>query len=114
MIKKLHHETCRPCTKNTPKLTHNEIKELSKALNDDWQVIKNHHLNKTFRFTNFINALNFTNKIGEIAESEQHHPNISLTWGLVEITIYTHRMDGLTRSDFILAAKINQIRLPLK
>jgi 4a-hydroxytetrahydrobiopterin dehydratase len=72
-------------------------------------VVDEHHLVREFRFPDFKQALAFVNDVGEIAEAEGHHPNILLTWGKAEITIWTHRVDGLTESDFILAAKINRL-----
>jgi 4a-hydroxytetrahydrobiopterin dehydratase len=72
-------------------------------------VVDEHHLVREFRFPDFKQALAFVNGVGEIAEAEGHHPNILLTWGKAEITIWTHRVDGLTESDFILAAKINRL-----
>lgn len=83
-----------------------EIKNISKH----WQLL--HHgrlIAREFKFINFKEALNFTNKIGEIAESENHHPDLSLKWGLVRVEIFTHDASGLTKSDFNLASKIDQL-----
>jgi len=71
-------------------------------------VVDEHHLEKTFAFEDFRQALNYTNKVGEIAEHEGHHPDIYLGWGKVRLTIWTHKIDGLTESDFILAAKADE------
>lgn len=105
----LHNEKCIPCTSKTKPLTKDEIKKLKNDIDSNWKVIENHHLIKTWKFKNFKNALIFTNLVGKIAEDSNHHPNISLTWGKVEIIIYTHKIESLSRSDFILAAKIDQI-----
>lgn len=100
---------CIPCSGIIPPLTPNEITNFKAKINNDWKVIENHHIHRDFTFENFIEALNFTNKIGEIAEKEGHHPDIYLAWGKVGVTIWTHKINGLTESDFILAAKIDHI-----
>jgi 4a-hydroxytetrahydrobiopterin dehydratase len=74
-----------------------------------WQVVEGHHLGRSYAFPNFQAALDFVNKVGAIAEREGHHPDLALSWGKVEVKIWTHKIDGLTESDFILAAKIEQI-----
>jgi len=68
-------------------------------------------IEKTFTFSNFAKALAFTNKIGELAEQEKHHPDIYLAWGKVKVSLWTHKIDGLSENDFILAAKIDQISI---
>jgi len=75
----------------------------------DWTVTNEHHLSRQFRFPDFKQALEFVNQVGEIAEAEGHHPDILLAWGKVEITLWTHTIDGLTESDFIMAAKIDRL-----
>ena len=82
--------------------------ELMEKLKNDWKIIKEHHLEKEYSFKNFKEALNFTIKVGELAENQGHHPDIFLAWGKVKLTIWTHKIDGLTESDFILAAKADQ------
>ncbi len=99
---------CIPCRGDIPPLTPEEQEKLLEQLSG-WVVIDNHHLLKDLSFKNFAEALNYVNKVGEVAETENHHPNISFTWGKAEIQIYTHKIDGLTESDFVLAAKIDQI-----
>jgi 4a-hydroxytetrahydrobiopterin dehydratase len=89
-------------------LTADEIRPLAAQV-DDWKVVNNHHVEKEFKFPDFKTALDFTNKVGEIAEEQGHHPDIGLGWGRVEIMIYTHKVNGLTESDFILAAKIDRM-----
>jgi len=76
---------------------------------DGWEVIDQHHLRKTLKFTDFREALEFVNRVGKLAEEQGHHPDICFGWGRAEITIWTHKIDGLTESDFILAAKIDQL-----
>jgi len=81
------------------------ITELSEQLGGGWTVVDEHHLEKEYTFKNFAEALAFTNRVGAIAEEEGHHPDIHLAWGRVGLKIFTHKIDGLTESDFILAAK---------
>ncbi len=100
-------QKCQPCKGGVPPLTPEEIQPLLKELDKSWQVIQNHHLEKAVEFPNFKDALRFVDKVGEIAEAEGHHPDIFLTWGKVKITIFTHKINGLSKSDFILAAKID-------
>jgi 4a-hydroxytetrahydrobiopterin dehydratase len=71
-------------------------------------VIDEHHLEKAYPFKDFREALAFTNRVGELAEEQSHHPDIHLAWGKVRLTIWTHKIDGLTESDFIFAAKADQ------
>lgn len=99
---------CVPCRGGVPPLAGDELARLSRQLGHDWKVVESHHLEKEFSFSDFKSALAFTNRVGALAESEGHHPDIYLAWGKVRITIWTHKIDGLTESDFILAAKIEQ------
>lgn len=108
MISELAKKSCIPCRGGTPPLKGKELTTLLEALGNQWQVIEEHHLEKEFTFKNFRAALNFTNQIGEIAEVEGHHPDIYLGWGKVKITMWTHKINGLTESDFIYAAKADQ------
>jgi 4a-hydroxytetrahydrobiopterin dehydratase len=97
--------TCIPCRGGVPSLNGKELDVLQKKLANDWEVINEHHLEKEYLFGNFRKALDFTNKVGEMAEIQNHHPDIHLAWGKVKLTIWTHKIDGLTESDFIFAAK---------
>jgi 4a-hydroxytetrahydrobiopterin dehydratase len=74
-----------------------------------WNVVNEHHLSRHYNFPDFAKALAFVNRIGEVAEREGHHPDICFTWGKVDVSTYTHKIDGLTESDFILAAKIEEL-----
>ncbi len=105
----LAEKECVPCKGGVSPLKGGELNKLASQLKSGWQVEDEHHLHKTFKFKDFREALNFTNKVGELAESQGHHPDILLTWGKVEITLWTHKIDGLTESDFVMAAKIDQI-----
>lgn len=104
----LAEKKCVPCQGGTPALKGDRIKELQQEL-DRWDVIGEHHLSKQMAFPDFASALEFVNRIGELAEAEGHHPDIQLSWGKVGIEIFTHKIDGLTESDFVLAAKIDKL-----
>lgn len=99
---------CVPCRGGVPPLQGDEIKRLLAQVNG-WEVVSEHHLQKNYGFSNFREALEFVNRVGELAEEQGHHPDICFGWGKVEITIWTHKIDGLTESDFILAAKIDKL-----
>ena len=103
-------EKCVPCRGGVPSLHGDALRQLADTLGGGWQVVNEHHLEKEFPFPDFASGLAFTNRIGAIAEEEGHHPDIHLAWGKVRVTIWTHKADGLTRSDFVLAAKIDQAR----
>jgi len=98
---------CVPCRGDIPPLKGAAL-HLYQEQAPGWQVVDEHHLVKTFRFPDFRQALDFVNRVGEVAESEGHHPDLFLAWGRVDVKIWTHKVDGLTESDFILAAKIDQ------
>lgn len=105
----LSKETCIPCRGGVPPLHGSELRSLTQELGGSWRVIEEHHLEKEFSFRDFVEALAFTNRVGAIADEQGHHPDIHLAWGKVRVTIWTHKIDGLTRSDFVLAAKIDEI-----
>jgi 4a-hydroxytetrahydrobiopterin dehydratase len=96
---------CVPCRGGVPPLKGDSLRSLALQLGDGWRVVDEHHLEKSYPFDDFRQALDFTNRVGEIAEREGHHPDIHLAWGRVGLTIWTHKIAGLTESDFILAAK---------
>ena len=104
----LAEKTCVPCKGSTPPLKGAELQQFSHQL-PNWKVVDQHHITRTFTFPDFQKALDFVNRVGAIAEEQGHHPDILLTWGKVEITIWTHKVQGLTESDFILAAKIDRL-----
>lgn len=101
---------CVPCRGGIPPLGHEAIIPLHERLGGGWQVVDDHHLQKEFRFDDFKNALAFTNRIGELAEAQGHHPEIHLGWGHVNLLIWTHKIFGLSESDFVLAAKIDRLQ----
>ncbi|MCH2417001.1 MAG: 4a-hydroxytetrahydrobiopterin dehydratase [Acidimicrobiales bacterium] len=101
-------KTCIPCKGGVPPMKGAKLDDLLEKLKNDWKIIKEHHLEKEYSFKNFKEALNFTIKVGELAENQGHHPDIFLAWGKVKLTIWTHKIDGLTESDFIFAAKADK------
>jgi 4a-hydroxytetrahydrobiopterin dehydratase len=99
---------CVPCRGGVPPLTGEALTELQRNL-PSWKVIEEHHLEKSFLWPDFAKALAFVMRIGAVAEQEGHHPDLGLSWGKVDVKIYTHKIAGLTESDFILAAKIDEL-----
>lgn len=99
---------CVPCRGGVPALQGKELDDLAKQV-PGWKVVDEHHLARTYEFPDFKTALDLVDRIGDVAEQEGHHPNICFTWGKVEVSVYTHKVDGLTESDFILAAKIEKL-----
>lgn len=99
---------CTPCQGGVPPMSPSQYQPLLAQL-AGWQVADGHHLTKTYDFADFMSALAFVNTLGELAEDEGHHPDIHLAWGKVGVEIYTHKVNGLTESDFILAAKIDEL-----
>ena len=107
----LAEKECVPCKGGVPPLKGAELTRLLADLGGGWNVVSEHHLEKEYRFKNFREALNFTIKIGELAEAQGHHPDIYLAWGKVTLTVWTHKIDGLTESDFVFAAKADTTQL---
>jgi 4a-hydroxytetrahydrobiopterin dehydratase len=107
----LEAKTCVPCRGGVPPLKGEALAEIYSQIPDstDWKVINEHHLTRAFTFPNFKQALDFVNRVGALAEEQGHHPDIVLKWGKVEITLWTHKIDGLTESDFVMAAKIDRL-----
>ena len=99
---------CVPCRGGVPPMKGDEIKNLSAQL-PEWEVVNEHHLRKAYQFKGFAESLDFVNRVGKLAEQQGHHPDICFGWGKAEITIWTHKIDGLTESDFVLAAKIDKV-----
>lgn len=98
---------CVPCRGDVSALKGEDLLRIQERLGDDWMVVAEHHLERQFTFDDFASALDFTNRVGTIAEQQAHHPDICLGWGYVRISIHTHKIDGLTESDFVLAAKVS-------
>jgi 4a-hydroxytetrahydrobiopterin dehydratase len=99
---------CVPCKGGVPALKGAELVELQSEV-PGWEVVNEHHLRQLYKFPDFKKALEFVNRAGAIAEEQGHHPDLLLKWGKVEVTVFTHKIDGLTESDFILAAKIDRV-----
>ena len=102
-------KTCIPCRGGVPPLEGEDLERLAAELGGDWRVVDGHHLEKEYRFPDFRQALEFTNRIGELAEEVNHHPNIFLTWGRVRVELWTHKIDGLNEADFVWAAKADRL-----
>jgi 4a-hydroxytetrahydrobiopterin dehydratase len=107
-VEDLASRKCVPCHGGVPRLEGEELRELGRQV-PAWEVIEEHHLRRRWEFTNFRAALAFVNCVGEVAETEGHHPDVSFGWGYCELTIYTHAIDGLSESDLILAAKVDAL-----
>ena len=100
---------CVPCEGGTPPLTGEQVEPLLRQLGG-WEVVEGKKLSKSFRFGNFVEAVDFVNKITPVAEAEGHHPDLVVRWGEVRVELWTHAIGGLSENDFIMAAKIDQIR----
>ncbi|MBI4457017.1 MAG: 4a-hydroxytetrahydrobiopterin dehydratase [Acidobacteria bacterium] len=107
-MNRLAEKKCVPCRGGVPPLTPEQIKPLQQQVSG-WEVVENHHLKKQFKFPDFKQALDFANRVGAIAEEQDHHPDICFGWGKAEIITWTHKVNGLTENDFILAAKIDEV-----
>jgi 4a-hydroxytetrahydrobiopterin dehydratase len=101
-------QKCVPCRGGVPPLTASERAPLLAQLRG-WEVVDGHHLTKTYAFPDFVQALSFVNRVGALAEDNGHHPDVYLAWGKVRLDIWTHKIDGLTESDFVLAAKCDRV-----
>lgn len=108
MASELAQKECIPCKGGIPPLKGKALSDLLEKLGNGWKVIDAHHLEKEYSFPNFRQALDFTLQVGELAEAQFHHPDIYLAWGKVKLMIWTHKINGLTESDFIWAAKADQ------
>ncbi|MBE0537036.1 MAG: 4a-hydroxytetrahydrobiopterin dehydratase [Phycisphaerae bacterium] len=100
---------CIPCKGGIGPLKPSEIEPLKAQLHPDWHIVDGRHLERKFKFKDFKAALEFANKVGAIAEEQQHHPDIQVGWGKVVVTLCTHKIKGLHENDFILAAKVDQL-----
>jgi len=107
---KLVDESCVPCSGKTLPLDQEQACSLLAQLPHGWQITVEGHLEKEFKFRDFKNALRFVNDVGNLAESQHHHPDVYLEWGRVKVMLWTHKIHGLSENDFILAAKIEKVR----
>ena len=100
---------CIPCSGGVAPLAGEELEALNRQLGNGWEVVEGHHLEKDFRFDDFRQALDFANRIGGLAEEVNHHPDLRLGWGYVHVSLWTHKIDGLSEADFVWAAKADQL-----
>ncbi len=105
MSSRLSQMQCVPCRGGVPPLEGEELRRLAHELNQGWRAVDEHHLEKEYTFPDFAEALAFVNRVGALAEEQDHHPDLFLAWGRVVVRIWTHKIDGLTESDFVFAAK---------
>jgi 4a-hydroxytetrahydrobiopterin dehydratase len=109
MTEQLADKQCVPCRGGVPPLKGKELTTLHKVV-PQWNVVEEHHLTREYKFPDFAKALEFVNRVGALAEEQGHHPDLLLAWGKVQVTLWTHKVDGLTESDFIMAAKIDRVQ----
>lgn len=109
MSSQLAKKECKPCDGGTPALKGEALKQMQSSLGGNWKVLDEQRLEKQFKFPDFRHALEFVNRVGEVAEEQNHHPDIYFTYGAARIQIWTHSVQGLTESDFVLAAKIDEL-----
>jgi len=106
--RQLAEKTCEPCKGGVPPLKGEELHRLHEDLDANWKLVDEHHLEKEYKFDGYSPAVEFTNVVAGIAEDQNHHPDIVLSYGKVKVTIWTHKIDGLTESDFVFAAKVEE------
>jgi len=106
---KLYEKKCAACAGAIAPMPDPDCRKFLNELGGDWKLIEGKQIEKSYRFHNFREALAFVDRIGTLAESEGHHPDIFLSWGLVKITLWTHKIGGLSESDFVMAAKCDRI-----
>ena len=99
---------CVPCKGGVPPLKGEGLAAMCETLGSEWELVEEHHLEKSYTFKGYAPAVAFTNAVAAIAEEQNHHPDIILSWGKVKVTIWTHKIDGLTESDFYFAAKVEE------
>jgi 4a-hydroxytetrahydrobiopterin dehydratase len=112
MSSELARMECVPCKGGVPPLQGADLDIWTLRLGGGWQVVEQHHLAKEFRFKDFRQALGFTNQVGELAEQVNHHPDLCLAWGKVLVSLWTHKIGGLSETDFIFAAKVDALQPP--
>ena len=108
-MSELAKQQCVPCRGGVPPLGGEALADLQARLGGAWRVVEAHHLERIYKFDDFRQALDFTVRVGEMAEEQDHHPDIYLSWGRVKLTVWTHKIDGLTESDFVFAAKADAL-----
>jgi 4a-hydroxytetrahydrobiopterin dehydratase len=101
-------QICVPCKGGVPPLEKQRAEELLRELDEGWDLNADGHLERTYSFANFVDAMAFANRVGDIAEEQGHHPDLHVAWGKCTVEIWTHKIHGLTESDFYLAAKADR------
>lgn len=101
-------QNCVPCKGGVPPMDRDRAEELLGELDDGWKLNGEGHLERTYEFSNFVDAMAFANRVGEIAEEQAHHPDLHVAWGKCTVEIWTHKIQGLTESDFVFAAKADR------
>ena len=109
LLSDLASKRCKPCEGGVPPLTEEEYEGYIPGIDNGWAVVDGHHLRRVWAFPDFLTALEFVNSAGAICEQEGHHADFEVGWGRVVAKIWTHKIDGLTESDFVLAAKFDQL-----
>ena len=110
MADDLSSKVCSACSGDEDPLKAIESVQKMEEINDEWELVDNHHIVRDFEFKDFQEALDFVNKVGEIAEEQGHHPIINdFTWGKASIKLFTHKIDGLHENDFIMASRIDDM-----
>jgi 4a-hydroxytetrahydrobiopterin dehydratase len=102
-------KTCIPCRGGVPPLAGDPLRKLLEELDHDWRLVDDHHLEKEYAFRGFRDAFEFVKRVGEMCEEQGHHGDIFLAWGKVKLSVWTHKIDGLTESDFVWAAKAEDL-----
>lgn len=108
MPAELAKQKCKPCSGETPPLKGGELKQLYEQLDSGWDCVEEHHLEKEYGFDDYPQAVQFTNKVADIAQEEGHHPDLLLSYGKVKVTVWTHKIGGLSEADFVFAAKTEE------
>ena len=108
-MSELSKKKCVPCTAGTKPIHGDQLLTLLSDLEEGWECKDEKVIEKTYLFKNFKDALGYVNDVGKIAEEEGHHPDIELSWGKVKVVLSTHKIEGLSESDFILAAKCDVV-----
>jgi 4a-hydroxytetrahydrobiopterin dehydratase len=105
----LAEKSCAPCNKQTPRMAGKAIEPYLKEISTGWYVIDGKRIRRKFKLMDFRENISFVNKIAEIAEEEGHHPDLCILWNILEVTLWTHAIGGLSENDFILAAKLDEL-----
>jgi 4a-hydroxytetrahydrobiopterin dehydratase len=106
----LSKKQCIPCSGLIPALKGEELHQWAQTLGEGWSLVGEHHIEKIYEFTNFADALAFTNLLGSLAETNGHHPTIIISYSSVKVLLWTYKISGLSESDFIMAAKIDELQ----